>query len=416
MKKEHFIRDLKKLKPNRRFESAFLVQQKEVRQTKAGNPFLSMQLADRTGSLDAKMWDNVPAVADLFGAEDFVGVRGKVHDYNSKRQLVIHKLEVIPDDEVFLGDYIPHTNFDVDALYDEILATIDAFSNPHLKRLMRSIFRDEDFAARYRRAPAAKAKHHARAGGLIEHVSFLLKMAKAVGTVYPDIDSDLLVCGALLHDAGKVFELSSDRSFGYTNDGRLLGHIAMGSEWLSKRCDGIDGFPPRLKTLLQHLILSHHGKLEFGSPLLPVFPEAIALHFIDDLDAKLEMMRAARSDTPEGEIWTTFHRDLGRYVLNKAAFLAADGVPSKAHEPSRRPNRKRHRTARRQMRAKRKPTPPRAVPHRATRTEAARGARQTPSLVSATDPSRVTPSPSLPNELPAQRELFGSEVESESRS
>ena len=333
MRKRHFITDLKGLGPNSRFQSAFLVQTKEVRQKKSGDPFLSLRLADRTGSLDSKMWDNVAAVAETFEAGDFVDVRGKVQVFNGQHQIIAHKLTVVPEDEVFLGDFVPHTDFDVEAMYAEVLAIIDRFSTRSLRRLMRGIFLDPEFARLYKRAPAARGMHHAKIGGLLEHVTSVLKLAMLVASHYRDLNSDLLACGVLMHDVGKIFELTADRSFDYTDEGRLLGHISIGSEWLSRRCDEVDGFPPRLKTLLLHMVVSHHGKLEYGSPQVPLFPEALALHFIDDLDSKLEMMRAARADMAEGTIWSPYHKGLNRFVLDKVAFLRGGKRPVRRPDP-----------------------------------------------------------------------------------
>ena len=167
-------------------------------------------------------------------------------------------------------------------------------------------------------------------------------MAKLVAAHYSEIDSDLLASGVLLHDFGKIFELSAERSIEYTDEGRLLGHIAMGSAWLERRCDAIKGFPPRLKILLLHLVLSHHGKLEFGSPKEPLFPEALALHYIDDLDSRLEMMREVTGEIAGGGVWSPYHRGLERSVLDKAAFLRSDGNhtqksmgEARVHRPSR---------------------------------------------------------------------------------
>lgn len=328
--KTNYIQDLKALGSSDRFESVFLVQSKEVRQKKSGDPFLSMRLADRTGSLDAKMWDNVASVAHSFAADDFIKIRGKVQVYHDQHQIIVHKLRAIPEDSVDLDDFVPHTVHDIETMYANLLATIESFENDHLKRLMSSIFRDPDVASRYKRAPAAKRMHHARIGGLLEHVSSLLELANLVAGHYDDIDRDLLSSGVLLHDLGKILELEAGRSFEYTDEGRLLGHIALGSAWLDKRCNCIEGFPPKLKALLLHMILSHHGKLEFGSPQLPLFPEALALHYIDDLDSKLEIMRAARSEMVAGTVWSQYSPGLERFVLDKEAFLHDGSAPHTA--------------------------------------------------------------------------------------
>lgn len=335
MKKSRFISDLKSISPTERFQSAFLVHSKEVRQKKSGDPFLSLKLGDRTGVIDAKMWENVPAVAEAFKDGDFIDVRGKMQIFRGKHQMIVHKLTVISEQDVFLGDFIPHTACDIEELYSGILAAIAAFSDPQLKRLMSAIFNEPEFAALYKRAPAASGMHHARIGGLLEHVASLMRLAKAVAANYEDLDGDLLACGVLMHDVGKIFELSCDRTFEYTDEGRLLGHIPMGSAWLGSRCDEIDGFPPRLKTLLQHMVISHHGEKAYGSPQEPMFPEALALHFIDNLDAKLEIMRSARADMPAGTVWSAFHRGLNLQVLDKAAYLRASGGQRQAAAPHR---------------------------------------------------------------------------------
>jgi 3'-5' exoribonuclease len=362
VRKKQFISDLKGLGPNERFQSAFLVQSKEVRQKRSGDLFLSMRLADRTGSVDSKMWDNVAAVAETFESGNFVDVRGKVQVFNGQHQIIAHKLRVVPEVHVYLGDFIPHTEFDIESMYAEVLSAIEGFSNPSLKRLMLSIFRDPEFAMLYKRAPAARGMHHARIGGLLEHVSSMLKLAKLVASHYPEVNSDLLACGVLMHDVGKMFELMSDRTFEYTDEGRLLGHIAIGSAWLERRCDAVDGFPARLKTLLLHMVLSHHGKLEYGSPQVPLFPEALALHFVDDLDSKLEMMRAARAEMPDGTIWSPFHRGLGRFLLDKGAFLRRGESSAEGRDANSRRRRRKSPPARRALRpalAGKRPTTPR---------------------------------------------------------
>ena len=323
MIKDHYIADLKTINRATRFESTFLVQAKEIRsKKKSGDPYLVLRLADRTGAMDARMWDNVHAVAEVFNVSDFVEIRGRVQDYNGQVQIVIGKLAVIPRVQIDPGEFLPRTRRNIDKMFEEVLSTIDGFSDAHLKRLMSGIFRDKEIARRFKQAPAASGMHHAWVGGLLEHVLSCLQVSKLLASHYSEIDGDLLASGVLLHDFGKIFELSVGHAIEYTDEGRLLGHIAMGSAWLERRCDEIEGFPPRLKTLLLHLVLSHHGKLEFGSPKQPLFAEALALHYIDDLDSRLEMMRAVTADTVGEQIWSQYHRGLDTVVLNKEAFLS----------------------------------------------------------------------------------------------
>jgi len=223
-------------------------------------------------------------------------------------------------------------------MFGEVLATIESFADPHLKRLMSDIFRDKEIARRYKQAPAASGMHHAWVGGLLEHVLSCLQVSRLLASHYSELDGDLLASGVLLHDFGKIFELSVDHAIEYTDEGRLLGHIAIGSAWLERRCDEVEGFPPRLKTLLLHLVLSHHGKLEFGSPKQPLFPEALALHYIDDLDSRLEMMRAATGEITGEQVWSPFHRGLESLVLDKGAFLrrgSESSTPKESREQAR---------------------------------------------------------------------------------
>lgn len=333
MIKDRFIADLKTIDRNARFESTFLVQAKEIRsKKKSGEPYLVLRLADRTGVMDARMWDNVSAVAEVFKVSDFVEIRGRVQDYNGQAQIIIGKLAVVPRAQVDPGEFLPRTRRDVDKMFAAVVATIEGFTDPHLRRLMSDIFRDKEIARRYKQAPAASGMHHAWVGGLLEHVLSCLEVSRLLASHYSELDGDLLASGVLLHDFGKIFELSVDHAIEYTDEGRLLGHIAMGSAWLERRCDDIEGFPPRLKTLLLHLVLSHHGKLEFGSPKQPLFPEALALHYIDDLDSRLEMMRAATGEITGEQVWSPFHRGLESLVLDKEAFLRRGSESSTPQE------------------------------------------------------------------------------------
>lgn len=330
------VSGLKDLSAGERFDGTFLVQAKEVRVKRNGVPFLELSLGDRTGSIEARVWDNVEGLTKTFQANDLVRAQGRVQVFNNRYQAIVTRLRRLPEEQVRLGDFIPHTDRNIDAMYGDLLETVDELSNPDLRRLMSAIFRDPEVARQYRRSPAAKTKHHARIGGLLEHVTSMLQVARLLASHYTEMDQDILVCGVLLHDLGKIFELGSDRSFEYTDRGKLLGHIAMGSAWLDRKCDEIEGFPPRLKTLLLHLILSHHGRLEFGSPKVPLFREALVLHLIDDLDSKLEMIRQAEEGIVRGSVWSSFHQDLGRSVLLRDEFLrdrepeaaAIDGPPT----------------------------------------------------------------------------------------
>ena len=216
---------------------------------------------------------------------------------------------------------MPQTKADVGKLYAQLLEYAGLISNPWLKKLVTGILNEPAIAAKYRRAPAAKVMHHAYLGGLLEHVVSLCGLAKVVATHYPELDLDLLLTAAILHDVGKLDELCYERAIGYTVEGHLLGHIVMEMETVSRAIDLIEGFPPKLKTVVQHLLISHHGRYEFGSPKLPMIREALVFHYLDDLDSKLAAVRAAlEQETGEPE-WSAYSGALGRKFLRLEEFL-----------------------------------------------------------------------------------------------
>ncbi len=330
--KTDFVRDLKE---NDRILSFFLVQAKEVRFKKAsGEPFLSLTLSDKSGQIEAKMWEGVEDVAETFERDDFVKVKANIQLFRDRPQMVINKLRRAEDAEVEIADYIPHTERDIDEMIVELNGAVNGFTNPHLKQLLRSFLDDEEIGPKLRIAPAAKSLHHATVGGLLEHVLSLMNLARLVASNYEQLDADLLQTGVVLHDIGKLDELTYGRSFGYSHEGQLLGHITMGICWIDRKCSQIEEFPPRLKTLVQHMVLSHHGRYEFGSPKLPMFPEALALAYIDDLDSKLEAMRAAIAADPGSDpLWTRYNPSLERTVLSSAMYLGEEQAPPEEPPP-----------------------------------------------------------------------------------
>jgi 3'-5' exoribonuclease len=322
------------LEPSKVATATFLVQSKEIRQKKTGEPYLSLILGDRTGELDAKMWDNVAEVMDTFERDDFVRVRGLLQIYNNRPQLTIHKLQRIDEAAIDVADFFPASARNPEEMVAELRQIISSMTNPHLRGLLELFFADEDIVRRYVRAPAAKFIHHAYLGGLIEHVLSVCQLCRLAATHYQTVDLDLLLTGAVLHDVGKIYELSYDRSFGYTSDGQLLGHIFIAARMVDEKLAQLPGFPPKLRTLVQHLILSHHGSLEFGSPKLPLFPEALLLHYLDDLDAKMECMRVLVDQDRQVEgYFTSYSPSLERVLLKKAKYLA-DGAAECVEPPA----------------------------------------------------------------------------------
>ncbi|HZU28844.1 MAG TPA: HD domain-containing protein [Bryobacteraceae bacterium] len=317
------------LVPNQVVVSIFLVQHKDVRQKKTGEPYLSMVLADRSGDIEAKMWDNVAEVMDTFERDDFVRVKGVMQIFQGRPQFTIHKMVRVQDQSVDFADYFPSSERDPEQMYAELRDIARGVSNPHLRRLLDAFLDDEQIARGYKTAPAAKNVHHAFLGGLLEHVLSVCKLARMICGHYGNVgvDLDLVLAGAVLHDIGKISELSYQRSFTYTTEGQLLGHIVIALRMLSEKIALVPDFPPQLRTLLEHLIISHHGELEFGSPKVPLFPEAMLLHHLDNLDSKMECMRAtiARDRHADG-CWTGWSSSLERPVFKKSVWL--NGAPA----------------------------------------------------------------------------------------
>jgi 3'-5' exoribonuclease len=317
--KSPFVRELK---PDEIATAVFLVQTKEVRQKRSGEPYLSLLLSDRSGEIDSKMWDNVADVANTFDSDDFVKVKGLMQLYNNRPQFTIHKLRRVEEREVDFRDFFPASLQDPEAMWNELRAIVSALGNEHIRGLLNAFLDDPDIAARYRVAPAAKSIHHAFRSGLLEHVLSLLKLAKLVGGHYQSIDLNLLIAGVVLHDIGKIHELSYERGFGYSPEGQLLGHIAIAIRMIADKLQAFPQFPVELRNLIEHMVLSHHGQLEFGSPKLPIFPEALLLHYLDDMDSKMECMRVLMDKDPQAEgYFTTYSPILSRVALRKSRYL-----------------------------------------------------------------------------------------------
>ena len=307
----------------------FLVREKEIRNTREGKPYLRLELGDRSGTIEARMWERFDVAVKDIGRDDFVKVSARVEIYRNKPQLALQQLRLAKPEEVDLADFLPHTKEDVGKLYAQLLEYAGSIGNPWLKKLVTGIISDPGIATKYKRAPAAKVMHHAYLGGLLEHVIGLCGLAKQIAAHYPELNVDLLLTAAILHDVGKLEELCYERAISYTVEGQLLGHIMMEFETVSKAMDAIDGFPANLKTVVQHLLISHHGQYEFGSPKLPVIREAMAFHYMDDLDSKLAAVRAALAvDSGEPE-WSAYIGALGRKFLRLDEFLKARDAAAK---------------------------------------------------------------------------------------
>jgi len=319
--KDFYICDCARLE-NQTLTSFFVVAAKQVKSKKNGEVYLSLILADRTGQLQANMWDNVGDTISSFDQDDFIKVKGILHKYNGRWQMTVHKIRKLGDSEIDYADYIPKTQKDVDQLWQTLCNYVESFTNPWLKTLLQEFISDETLVAAYKNAPAAKTLHHAFVGGLLDHVVSLLTVCDLTSRNYPQINRDLLLSGAFLHDIGKLHELTYQRSIAYTTKGQLLGHMIIELEMLHEKIARVPNFPDELKILLEHMIISHHGEYEFGSPKLPMFPEALMLHYLDDLDSKMESMRAQFERESELEsAWTSYNPSLARPLLNTKKFL-----------------------------------------------------------------------------------------------
>ncbi len=311
---------------NKAVTSYFAVSSLSAREKKTGGgQYLALTLSDKTGSIDAKMWDEIASAVETCSEGCFVKVQGKVSKYQGRFQITLTKMRLAAASEVETADFVPTTRFDIGEMWAELRGHVDEFKNADLRRLVFAFLDDEEIGAAYRAAPAAKVLHHAWIGGLLEHVLMLVRVCRATAPFYPEVDADLLVTGAVLHDIGKVRELYWGATFGYTLEGQMIGHISIAQGMLREKVATLPGFPDKLRVLVEHMILSHHGRYEFGSPKLPMTPEAMLLSALDDLEAKFAAMRrefaAAEGSGKKADETTEWVRSMERPLLNSMAYL-----------------------------------------------------------------------------------------------
>ena len=289
------------LREGERINEIYLCKHKQSAVTKNGKPYESVTLQDKTGILDAKIWDPGSQGIDDFDSLDYINVVGDITSFQGALQLNIKRVRVVQPGEYEPADYLPTSEKDVDEMYAELTDYIAEMENPYLKKLLASFFvEDADFEKRFKFHSAAKSVHHGFVGGLLEHTLGVTKLCDFFAQSYPILNKDLLVSAAMFHDIGKLSELSAFPENDYTDEGQLLGHIMIGAEMIGDRIKTIPDFPVKLANELKHCILAHHGELEFGSPKKPAIVEAVALSFADNLDAKMETMKEAYSKVPEG--------------------------------------------------------------------------------------------------------------------
>lgn len=313
MRKTQFVDQLKE---GDRLDDFFLVKTARLAETRAGKPYLILEVADRSGEIGGPIWDLDEELQKVCQVGQFVHLSGQVSSYQNKLQLKIDAVRGVERDEVDLADFILACDQDREAMARELQVLVASVKNPFLKKLLAFFFKKEPLWQRFQEAPAAKGIHHAYVGGLLEHSLSVARIADTLAAHYSGVDRSLLLAGALLHDIGKVEELAMNLALiDYTAQGRLKGHLVIGSEMVAAATTHIKDFPPELLTQLQHLILSHHGRQEFGSPTVPMTIEAFLLSFVDDLDAKMNLMEQLRKKMKEpGLQWTEYQRSLERYL------------------------------------------------------------------------------------------------------
>jgi 3'-5' exoribonuclease len=305
---------INEIKDNDQVDSLFLVKEKSSGITKTGNAYLKLKLVDHSGEIEGRIWTSVETFADSFEKDDFVHIIGKAVSFQEHLQLNITQIERIGEEEILCSDFFPTAEKDIDEMFHSLIEISQQIKNPHLSQLLQLFWEDESFIKRFKMAPASKWLHHNYLGGLLEHTFSLVQLVLKNVSHYIGLNLDLLLTASILHDLGKVDELSYHRSFDYSDEGRLLGHIILGLERVEDKIRQLPDFPKDLSTLLKHLLLSHHGQYIWGSPKRPMTLEAVMLHYLDDMDAKMNgIQQFIKKQVPDGSRWSAYHRIFEQY-------------------------------------------------------------------------------------------------------
>lgn len=323
---------IKSLSDGDQVDEVYVALEKQLRANRNGNFYLQVELRDRTGTIIARQWNAGESLFRTFDNGDFLRVHGKVQLFQGTLQMIVHSLEKVPTDQVDLSEFLPHTEQDISKLFEKVRNHLRSQSNPHLKALAESFLMDERLMGDFCKVPAGIRHHHAYLGGLVEHIAGLMEAWDRLAPLYPAVNRDMLIIGIFLHDIGKVRELVCDKALSYSDEGQLVGHIVQGLEILNEKVALVpqltgEPFPLELHWRLKHMILSHHGSLEFGSPKVPMTLEAIALHHLDNLDAKIHAFQKEMEEAGKDARWTPFNNLLGRKLFKGGSDQGTNSNP-----------------------------------------------------------------------------------------
>jgi 3'-5' exoribonuclease len=308
--KKQFIADIK---AGDWVDDIFVLSEKILSQKRDGDNFLNVTISDKTGTLKGVVWDNVNQITASITSGDFAYVNGSVSEYKGALQVVIKKMESFPSDRIDPSDFLPQTSRNIEDMFERLVKRANSITTDYLKALINAFFNDREFVNKFKTAPAAKKMHHAYIGGLLEHTVSMTSLADKIAGHYGGVNRDLLLAGAILHDIGKIDEFDYQSKIDYSDKGRLLNHIVIGIKMVDDKLSGIDHFPEDQMLLLKHMIVSHHGTREFGSPEPPKTIEAVLLNYIDEIDSKVNAVRDFIASEDPDETWTSYHRLLERH-------------------------------------------------------------------------------------------------------
>jgi 3'-5' exoribonuclease len=309
--KSLFVTDLK---PGSEVADFFVLRKKEIKEYN-GQRFLKLELGDRTGRIDGVVWDNPEEIFNLAETGEIVKIKGWVTTYRDASQIKVERLRKAIKREVELSDFLPSSEKDTSVLLEEFRKVVSSVQNLHLKKLLELLLEDSDLTEKIKKTPGGKLWHHAYVGGLLEHTLKVTQICEKAAGLYPLVNRDLLITGALLHDIGKINSYSAKGFFDYTDEGRLVGHIVSGEELIAKKLLEVPDFPPELALQVKHLILSHQGKLEFASPVVPQTIEAVILYYADEMDAKVDAFgHIIKTQKRKGKKWSDWVHLIDRYI------------------------------------------------------------------------------------------------------